>query len=105
MLLTPIEEVKLLVDLLDRLGITPLHLHVDTRTATPKANVSLASRSDFERFVEAAGVPSVERPARVSGQREWFAEADTPGWEILVQAVSFVHHHDWKPRPEVAGSG
>src|SRR5688500_10394121 len=83
--LTPIEEVKLLVDLLDRLGITPLRLHVDTRMARAKADLSLACRSDFERFVEAAGVLSVERPARVSGQREWFAEVGSPGWEVLVQ--------------------
>lgn len=99
----PIDEVKALVDQLHSLGISPLHLHVDTRVMLdqrPRVNVWLATRTDFETFTEVLGVAAVERPARAPGQREWFAEADTPARALLVQAVSFVHHADWLPRPE-----
>lgn len=99
---TPITVVKDLVDSLAFLAVTPLHLHVDTRVMLdqrPRVNVWLATRTDYERVVAALALKSVERMARTSGQREWYAEDDTTARALLVQCVSFVHHADWQARP------
>lgn len=100
--LTPIEEIKAVVDVLAGLGIDPLHLHVDGKRSTnprPDIHMWIRFRTDFERVCAAfeAG-PVEERRACPHGQREWWATSETSARKLLIRCVSFDHHHDWEPR-------
>jgi hypothetical protein len=101
--LTPIDEIKAVVDTFADLGIDPLHLHVDGKRPLdqrPDIRVWVRYRMEFERVIDAFGAKPKERDYRMPGQREWFAEKDTDGRRLLLQCVSFEHHDDWQPRPK-----
>lgn len=98
---TPIAEIKAVVDTLADLGIDALHLHVDGKKTTdhrPDLALWVIYRTEFLRLCEAFNAKPVERRWAPAGQREWFAEADTGARRLLIQCVSFEHHHDWEPR-------
>lgn len=97
----PVNAIKQVVDLLDELGIDPLHLHADgakVLDARHDIKLWLRYRTDFERVCAALKAKPVERPHRGHGQREWYAEPDTADRRLLVQCVSFEHHPDWEAR-------
>lgn len=99
----PIAAVKDLVDLLARLGLDPLHLHIDGARpldSRPNVRLWLRHRTDFERVVTELGLRPTERRYVQSGQREWHAERDDDRTRLLVSCVSFEHHPDWQPRPQ-----
>lgn len=102
LVITPISEIKAIVDQLVDLGVDALHLRADAKKVgdlRPDVSLWITHRTDFERVCEAFGAKPVERRYRQAGQREWFAEKDTGTRRLLIQCVSFEHHHDWQPRP------
>lgn len=93
--------IKTIVDLLDDLGIDPLHLHCDgAKPLDSRPNVRLWLRycTDYERVIDRLRLKSVERQYRMPGQREWYAERDNDEMRLLVCCVSFAHHPDWEAR-------
>ncbi|WGL50668.1 hypothetical protein P5P86_11905 [Nocardioides sp. BP30] len=99
--LTPIAEIKAVVDTLADLGIDPLHLHIDGQRPTdrrPSMTTWIRYRTDFERVCDAFKAKPTERRYSQPGQREWYAESDTATRRLLIQCVSFEHHEDWQPR-------
>lgn len=100
-IVTPITEIKAVIDVLADLGLDPLHLHVDGHVPTdqrPSISMWIRYRTDFFRVCEAFAVTPRERPFTQHGARSWFAESDSVTRCLLVQCVSFEHHHDWEPR-------
>ena len=100
--LTPIDEIKEFVDVLADMGIDPLHLHIDGHRPTdarPSISVWIRHRTEFEAICARLKAKPVERRYSQPGQREWWAESDTTTRRLLMQCVSFEHHHDWEPRP------
>lgn len=98
---TPITEIKAIVDVLAELGIDALHFRADAKKVgdtRPDISLWITYRSEFLRVCEAFGLKPVERRYAGEGQRAWFAERDTDDRRLLVQCVSFEHHHDWEPR-------
>ena len=94
--------IKALVDQLHELDLSPLHARIDAkRISDTRIDISLwmQTRTDFETFTAALGAKPVERRFSPDGQREWFAEHDTPERRLLVQVVSFRHHDDWQEKP------
>lgn len=102
--LSPITEIKALVDLLADMGLDPLHLNIDARSnldRRPRINLWMRYRTDFETFCARIGAkPAEKRYTGGTGQREWHANSDTPARALLVQCVSFDHHPDWQPRED-----
>ena len=99
--LTPIVEIKAVVDTLADLGVDPLHLHIDGQRPTDqRANINawIRYRTDFERVCAVFKAKPTERRHCQPGQREWYAESDTVTRRLLLQCVSFEHHPDWRPR-------
>lgn len=99
--ITPIAEIKAVVDVLADLGIDALHLRADAKTVDdtrPDVSLWVTYRTEFLRVCEAFQLKPVERRYAGPGQRAWFAERDTNDRRLLVQCVSFEHHHDWEPR-------
>jgi hypothetical protein len=108
LVITPIGEIKDVVDQLAELGIDALHLRADAKkVGDPRPDVSLwvTYRTEFLRVCEAFGVKAQERRFAGAGRREWFAERDTATRRLLIQCVSFEHHHDWEPRPRTDQEG
>lgn len=106
--LVQIDTIKGLVDVLHRLRMSPLHLHVDAKhvgDTRPDVKLWLRCRTDFEAFCAELGVRPVEARWNPEGQRSWSAEHDTPERRLLVQCVSFQHHDDWEPRSAAAVQG
>lgn len=102
--LTPVNEIKALVDLLDSLGIDPLHLHIDGSRPTdsrPNVRLWLRYRTEFETVCKRLKLKPAERRYMQHGVREWNAEGDTPMRRLLVSCASLAHHPDWVPRAEV----
>lgn len=100
--LTPMAEIKALIDLLAELDIDALHLRIDAKkVGDTRPDIALWTlyRTQFERLCEALKMNPTERRFSPPGQREWFAESDTATRRLLVQCVSFEHHPDWQPRP------
>lgn len=101
LVVTPISEIKAVVDTLAGLGIDPLHLHIDGQRPTdhrPNITVWVRYRTEFEATCGAFNAKAVERRFIQHGQREWYAESDTATRRLLIQCVSFEHHADWAPR-------
>lgn len=97
----PLGEIKALVDLLAELDVSVLHLHIDTRDMLDKRariNLWISSRTDYFRLCDHLKLTPTEKRYQGLGQREWWAEADTPARALLIQCVSFEHHDDWEPR-------
>ena len=59
--------------------------------------LTIVGRTAFEQVCKAVGAQPKERVVHV-GQRSWFAEADTTARRLLIEGVSFQHHHDWEIR-------
>lgn len=101
LVITPISEIKAIVDQLADLGVDALHLRADAKKVgdqRPDVSLWVTYRTEFLRVCEAFGIKPQERPYSRTGQREWFAERDTASRRLLVQCVSFEHHDDWEPR-------
>ncbi len=99
--ITPIAEIKALVELLAEMGIDPLSLNARGATPLePRSNMQLhlRTRTDFEAVCRRLGAKGHERKFPPRGQRSWWAEADTGTRKLLIQCVSFEHHDDWEPR-------
>lgn len=99
--LPPINAIKEIVDVLADMGIDPLHLNADGRKPTDGRHdirLWLRYRTEFEAVCERLRLKPAERPFRQHGQREWFAVGDNDDRHLLVQCVSFEHHHDWISR-------
>lgn len=105
-------ELRALVDILDRLSIQAYTLHVtDGRfyadrspdaVAGSRRQVSIRltviGRTFFEGLCAALHAKPTERVVH-PGQRSWWAESDTATRRLLIEGVSFQHHDDWQPRP------
>ncbi|HET7386916.1 MAG TPA: hypothetical protein VFJ19_09675 [Nocardioidaceae bacterium] len=99
--LVPVNAIKEIVDLLDRLGIDPLHLHIDGSKPTerrPDIRLWCRYRTDFERVCASLALKPKEARFNPEGQRSWHAEQDTDDHRLFVACVSFKHHDDWVQR-------
>lgn len=100
----PMKPIRGLVELLDEIGVVPLHLHIDgprPTEARPDMRLWTRTRSDFLTVVDAIGVKAPRdgwerRGARRQGQRHYAAEADTDSRRLLIQCLSLTHHDDWE---------
>lgn len=98
--------IKALIDKLDALGITPLHLNIDGPTPTeqrPNLRLWLRTRTDFETVCAALNLSAKAARYDQPGQRSWSASGDTEDQRLFVAAVSFKHHDDWQPKPGPGG--
>lgn len=98
---TPIAELKALVDLLHELDLTPLHLHVDGRyEVAGRADIRMwmATYTQFEQVCKALGVTPREGAAHNRSERIFHAEVDTDTRKLVVSCCSLAHHADWQPR-------
>jgi hypothetical protein len=98
---TPITELKALVDLLYELDLAPLHLHVDGRhELDDRADIRLwmTTRTQFEHVCKALGATAREATSHHRGERIFHAEVDTETRKLLVSCHSLDHHADWQPK-------
>lgn len=104
-------DLKALVDLLDRLSIHSFSLHATDRgfygdrtqsdrpagSRAVELRLTIVGRTFFEQVCDALRAKPTERMV-LFGQRSWWAEADNSTRRLLIEGVSFQHHDDWEPR-------
>lgn len=79
-------------------GIVPASLHTDWPHTTPEqphTTVHLRYRTDLERLATTLGLrveSATKGGYRHGDQQHYWTKGDGP---MLLQAVSYPHHHDW----------